>query len=142
MIPLTPKWLLLILAITALAGSATPAFGKTVHSKPWRCHISEHGTNPEWTACMGREVQSQEGRLNRAWQTVLPLLPEKSKADLLVEERAWIAYKETSCSMWANGDWGREGVVLSWGSCRSAVVGARADALEDLAAELKALPVR
>lgn len=33
--------------------------------------------------------------------------------------------------MYANGDFGREGQVLHWGACRSAVVGQRADDLED-----------
>ena len=58
---------------------------------------------------------------------------------MIAEERAWVTYKEKSCALYANGDFGRDGQVLSWGACRSAVVGHRADELEDLIDELNQL---
>jgi uncharacterized protein YecT (DUF1311 family) len=100
------------------------------------CTIDEGGTNPEWAACMWAHVGAQETRLNRVWRELQPMLPKASRADLLAEQRAWIAYKEKSCRLWANGDWGREGQVLEMPACREAVVAARAKELEAIVDDL------
>ena len=56
----------------AIALTATATASAAAHTKPWRCQIRDGGTNTEWGECMGREVASQEARLNRAWKKLLP----------------------------------------------------------------------
>lgn len=121
-------------ACAALALTLPLAIAATAHARTtaWHCELRVGGTNTEWGECTAKEVRSQENRLNRAWKKLLPLLDEKSRTDMIAEERAWAAFKDKSCVFYANGEWGREGEVVHFGYCRAAVVSKRADDLEDL----------
>lgn len=86
-------------------------------------------SNADFSACGSAWIAREEARLNRNWRSAYAGLPPASKRDLLAEQRAWIAYKDKSCRWRANGDWGREGQVIAYPTCRAKVVGDRADYL-------------
>lgn len=60
----------------------------------------------------------------------------QTKTDLLAEQRLWNSYKESSCNFYANGDWGREGQVLSYPSCRASVIEARTKQLQEYSSSI------
>jgi len=130
--------------VVALIASASIAFAQEptdgVHGAgaPLAdCIEHSDGTNTAWAICGGAEVERQEQRLNAAWKRVSPMLDPQSRADLLVEQRAWISFKDKSCLYLANGQRGRQGQVLEFPACRAAVIAERADELESLAQDLE-----
>lgn len=90
-------------------------------------------SNVDYGVCGSAWIAREDGRLNAGWKALYPGLPPASKRDLLAEQRAWIAYKDKSCLWRANGDWGREGQVLFYPSCRAKVIADRADYLDLMA---------
>lgn len=95
-----------------------------------RCISDSDGTNAAWSECGGAWLEREDARLNEAWKRVFSGFAGQSKADLLAEQRAWIAFKEASCLFYASGDFGREGQVLSFPSCRAGVTAERTAAIE------------
>ena len=49
------------------------------------------------SACMEKEYQRQEARLNSAWQQALTTLPPDRQQALREVQRAWIRYRELKC---------------------------------------------
>ena len=79
-------------------------------------------SNVDFDACGGAYVTRADVALNRTWQRVFRATTGQTKTDLLAEQRAWNAYKELSCKLYANGDQGREGAVIAFPSCRAGVI--------------------
>ena len=96
-----------------------------------RC-VADNETNSGWSRCGGEVLAREDARLNAAWQQVFGRQTGQTKRDLLAEQRAWNAYKETSCRYFANGDFGREGAVLSYPACRAGVIADRTKALKGM----------
>jgi uncharacterized protein YecT (DUF1311 family) len=88
------------------------------------------GTNPAWAKCGQDWVDREEAKLNATWKKLYAGLSGKTKADLLTEQRLWNAYKEASCMYHANGEYGREGEVVDFPTCRAGVIAARTKELE------------
>lgn len=101
-----------------------------------RCIARSNSTNVEWAACGGAWIEREDRRLNETWRRLLPKLPRQSRADLLAEQRAWIAYKDKACAFYRNGDFGREGQVLHGPCCLAGVIARRRDELADIEAFL------
>jgi uncharacterized protein YecT (DUF1311 family) len=95
-----------------------------------RCLDKGDGTNASWAQCGGEWVAREDAKLNRVWRQVYGQTEGQTKTDLLAEQRLWNAYKEASCSFYANGDWGRQGQVLDFGQCRALVIATRTRELE------------
>lgn len=106
---------------------AGPAAADEAYDK---CINAFDGTNAAWGECGSDWLKREDGRLNAAWKRIYEGLPARTKADLLEEQRAWNAFKEKSCLFYANGDWGREGQVLSFPNCRASVIAERTATLE------------
>lgn len=94
-------------------------------------------SNADFSNCGTTWVTREEARLNARWKSLYAKLPAASKRDILTEQRAWIAYKDKSCLWRANGDWGREGQVISYPSCRAKVIADRADYLTSAAKDME-----
>lgn len=94
------------------------------------CLDKSDGTNTAWAGCGAQWVEREDGKLNAAWKRLYAELDGQTKIDLLAEQRAWNAYKETSCVFYTNGDWGREGDVLDYFDCRANVIAARTRELD------------
>lgn len=113
------KRLVLALAflLPAFCANADPIYDK--------CIDKSDGTNGAWAECGGEWMKRADEAMNAAWKKIYGKAEGQTKTDLLAEQRLWNAYKESSCNFYANGDWGREGQVLSYPSCRAEVIEAR-----------------
>ena len=112
--------------LTAILLSATPVSSAET---AWRACIDRTGTNLEWSRCSGVFVQEADAALNAKWAQLMAVAEGKTKADLVAEERAWVAYRETACRFYRNGDWGREGEVLHGPGCVAAAIEQRTQVL-------------
>lgn len=111
----------------ALAAGSVPARADDAYN---RCIDDSDGTNTAWAACGSDYVARADKALNTTWKRVYGLTEGQTKADLLAAQRAWIAFKETACAFYANGDWGREGEVLGYPACVARIIEARTADLE------------
>ena len=110
-------FLVLAFLLPAVHANADPLYDK--------CIRQSDGTNSAWAECGGAWVKRADKALNAAWKKIYGVAEGQTKTDLLAEQRLWNSYKEESCKFYANGDWGREGQVLSFPACRAKVIEAR-----------------
>jgi uncharacterized protein YecT (DUF1311 family) len=110
-----------------LAAGAAPARADAVYD---RCIDESDGTNTAWAACGSDYVARADKALNATWKRVYGATEGQTKTDLLAAQRAWVAFKEKACAFYVNGDWGREGEVLSYPACVAAIIEARTADLE------------
>jgi uncharacterized protein YecT (DUF1311 family) len=90
-------------------------------------------SNVDYNACGDGLLKRDDDRLNAAWKSALAAMPgEDSRKALLDEQRAWNAYKEKSCMIYATSDFGREGQVINYPTCRADVIEARTKYLKTL----------
>lgn len=99
-----------------------------------QCIDRSNGTNPAWGVCGAARIAQADDLLNRVWRRVYERFYPEARPALLVEQRAWIAYKEASC-LWNLEGFGREGQVVHYPVCRAAVIEDRALALAQLLAD-------
>lgn len=100
-----------------------------------RCIDASDGTNPAWAACGGAWVAREDAKLNAAWKRLYAVSEPATKKDLLEEQRAWNAFKDKACQFYANGDFGREGQVLHFPSCRAELIAQRTATLDSYGAD-------
>lgn len=93
-------------------------------------------TNFDFGQCGGAYVKRADDALNAAWKQTYKLAMGQTAKDLLAEEQAWIAYKEKSCLLYANGESGREGQVISFPQCRGGVIEQRTKDLVGIGKDL------
>jgi uncharacterized protein YecT (DUF1311 family) len=84
--------------------------------------VKTANTNVDFSECGGAYVKRADDALNAAWKQTYKLAAGQTAKDLLAEEQAWIAYKEKSCLLYANGERGREGEVIAFPACRGQVI--------------------
>lgn len=92
--------------------------------------MSTASSNADFSKCGGDWNAREDAKLNTAWKKIFPLASGQTKTDLLAEQRAWVAFKEKACALYANGDWGREGMVVQFPACMAGVIADRTKALE------------
>jgi uncharacterized protein YecT (DUF1311 family) len=61
----------------------------------------------------------------------------QSAQSLLDEQRSWVKFKDSACTFYNSGDFGREGQMLRYGECKASIVAQRVKALTGLATDLK-----
>jgi uncharacterized protein YecT (DUF1311 family) len=115
--------LALIGAVNARADAAYDACLKTAN------------TNLDFSDCGAAYLKRAEEALNAAWKHTYGLADGQTAKDLLAEQRAWIAFKEKSCTFY-NHAHGREGQVLSFPACRGRMIEERTKALFDIGKDL------
>ena len=74
---------------------------------------------------------SADAALNAEWKRLMAAVDGQTKADLVDEQRAWLAYRRSACKFWANGEQGREGQVLHYPGCVASVMEQRTGALAE-----------
>lgn len=116
----------LLVAIVTL--SATPVLADKIYDN---CINRSDGSNSAWSQCGGDWLKRADDKLNATWKKVYGKADGQSKTDMLAEQRLWNSYKESSCNFYANGDWGREGQVLSFPNCRANVIEMRTKQLQE-----------
>ncbi|WP_455272106.1 lysozyme inhibitor LprI family protein [Rhizobium herbae] len=123
--------LAVLIAITA--GSTNPALSKGADQgeKDWQtCMDKSDGSNAAWGGCGQVWLKQEDDKLNEVWKKVYDQATGQTKTDLLSEQRLWNTYKEGSCQLYANGEWGAERTVLDYVSCRAEVIDRRITDLE------------
>jgi uncharacterized protein YecT (DUF1311 family) len=93
-------------------------------------------TNFDFGQCGGAYVKRADDALNATWKETYRLASDQTAKDLLAEEQAWIAYKEKSCLLYANGERGREGEVIAFPACRGQVIEQRTKDLVGIGKDL------
>jgi uncharacterized protein YecT (DUF1311 family) len=116
--------LLLIGASAARADAVYDACMKTANS------------NFDFSECGKAYLKRADDALNAAWKETYRLASDQTTKDLLAEEQAWIAYKEKSCLLYANGERGREGEVIAFPACRGQVIEQRTKDLVGIGKDL------
>jgi uncharacterized protein YecT (DUF1311 family) len=116
--------LLLIGASAARADAVYDACMKTANS------------NFDFSECGKAYLKRADDALNAAWKETYRLASDQTAKDLLAEEQAWIAYKEKSCLLYANGERGREGEVIAFPACRGQVIEQRTKDLVGIGKDL------
>lgn len=95
-----------------------------------KCMDAADGTNPGFAKCGGDRVARADTELNKVWNELYSGSQDRSKKDLLAEQRLWNVYKKKSCSFFGSGDWGREGQVIQFPACRAEVIEMRTNQLK------------
>lgn len=113
--------------VVVLTGTAPAAMADDIYD---RCIHQSDGTNAAWSQCGAAFIKRADDELNATWKRVYGAASGQTKQDLLAEQRTWNTFKEASCRFYANGDWGRQGQVLDYATCRAGVIEERTEALE------------
>lgn len=88
-------------------------------------------TNTDFSNCGGAFVARLEARMTTVWKRVYPSLSGEGKADLLAEQRAWIAYKDAACLYFADlPQFGAETRSIGLPRCKARILKERIRALE------------
>ena len=115
--------------VCALAGlaCATPAWADKAYD---RC-MDRATINPQMSWCGELYLRRLGAALNVAWKNANASLDQNSRAsdtplqesrkNLLLEQRAWLKFREASCDFWANGSFGRDGQIIHWAKCRATI---------------------
>jgi uncharacterized protein YecT (DUF1311 family) len=98
--------------------------------------VQKANTNVDFSECGQAYLKRADDALNAAWKETYRLASDQTAKDLLAEEQAWIAYKEKSCLLYANGERGREGQVISFPACRGQVIEQRTKDLVGIGKDL------
>lgn len=100
---------------------ATPASADSAY----RQCIDSTSSNVEWAGCGEDFLERLDLALNAAWKRAKASVDPQSQKDLLQEQRAWLKFRDSSCMMWANGSYGREGEILHYFKCRAGITETR-----------------
>jgi uncharacterized protein YecT (DUF1311 family) len=97
-------------------------------------------TSLEFSECTGAAIKRSDTTLNERWRKLMALLKDYDKSDrdsLLAEQRAWIAFKEQSCSFYWGSDFGSLHRTIEGPLCRLRVIQNRIADLDGMAASLE-----
>lgn len=127
------SWIGLTVLVTLATLGADPAFSKDPDQgqKDWQaCMDKSDGSNAAWGDCGQVWLKQEDDKLNAVWKEIYVQSTGQTKTDLLAEQRLWNTYKEGSCQVYANGDWGAERMVLDYVTCRAGIIDQRIIDLE------------
>lgn len=127
------SWTGLTVLVTLTILGAGPVFSKDADhgQKDWQaCMDKSDGSNAAWGGCGQVWLKQEDDKLNAIWKDIYGKSSGQTKTDLLAEQRLWNTYKEGSCQVYANGDWGAELTVLDYVTCRARVIDERITDLE------------
>jgi len=82
--------------------------------------------------CGSAWVAREETLLNSVWDRLMAKVMGRTKDILIVEQGAWIEFKERACNFYGTGDWGREGTVIHMPRCKARVIAERTKLLEEV----------
>lgn len=127
------SWTVLTVLLSLATFGNGPAFSKDSDQgqKDWQaCMDKSDGSNAAWGGCGQVWLKQEDEKLNSVWKEIYGQSTGQTKTDLLAEQRLWNTYKEGSCQVYANGDWGAERMVLDYVTCRAGVIDQRITDLE------------
>lgn len=86
----------------------------------------------EWGDCGEAWLDRLEVELNSAWKRALGSVDAEGQKALLKEQRAWLNFRDSSCTFWAEGSYGRNGQIVDFIGCRAAIIEARISDLNSI----------
>ncbi|WP_221555315.1 lysozyme inhibitor LprI family protein [Qipengyuania qiaonensis] len=87
--------------------------------------VEQAVTDPEFRECYGAAISAADERLNERWKRLMQLVDElypDARAPLVAEERAWIAFKEGSCTAFYSQGFGSMHRVIAAPDCRLDII--------------------
>ena len=115
------------IASTALPVDARPLDEARTDVEFDRCVDEAGDRDGELRQCGEQLVAREELRLNQIWSRLFRRMSGKAKQDHLDEQRVWIAFKDKSCSLYAN-----TGYSLEFAACRARIIVQRWSYLQEL----------
>jgi uncharacterized protein YecT (DUF1311 family) len=85
------------------------------------------GAGGDEKSCGEQWIGREQAGLDAIWQELIGLTEGKVNADLVVEQKAWEAFRDTSCAFKLDAGFGEAG---GFHACRAEVISARAAALD------------
>jgi len=98
------------------------------------CAEKSEGVTVKLRECLGDEFERQDQELNRIYKSLMPKLSAKNRQILQKSERAWIAYRDSTCEFEASTESGGSLEFIIDGECR---VGQTLYRIEDLKKRLE-----
>lgn len=121
---------MLVPAAAAMALSCLVAPAARADSRYDACVDAAGAVMPDLGDCGAAWVEREDRRLNAAWTILMTKVDADTKASLLAEQRAWIAFKDKACEFYVTGDYGQNGQMLDYPACRAEVIAQRTAALK------------
>jgi uncharacterized protein YecT (DUF1311 family) len=90
-------------------------------------------SNPEFAECSATKIKAADARMTAAWRKLLGDAGGSKTTEghtVLVEQRAWIAFRTLACREFFAPDAGREAQVLHGPLCIASIINDRAKDLE------------
>lgn len=112
--------MLAMLLGTMLASTAPES---ALHAR-WRACTNTKSNNDELGMCATPYLKAADAQLNATWKQLMAAVANEpqTKAALLSEQRAWLAYRNAACGFYGiQADWGRAGEVLDGPECTAGV---------------------
>ena len=122
-----PRRLLVPALLAAALCSPGPALADPAYDS---CVEAANGVMPEMGDCGGAWVDREDRRLNAAWTILMTKVDAADKTSLLGEQRAWIAFKDKACEFYVSGDYGQNGTMLFYPTCRAELLAQRTKELK------------
>lgn len=127
------------MSFVLLAAALATQPQKTVLHANWRTCVVHGKTNLDFAACGEIYVRAADAGLNVQWSRISAAADPATKAALLREQRAWLAYRVQVCAFYGlQVQWGREGEVLHRPECVAQVIERRTKELADYRAFIAA----
>lgn len=125
---------LVLAALLSLMAHAARAEDEVTSPQLKRCLDTSGTTTIGMNACLSDELARQDKRLNQVYQALMRKASATQAAELRTAQRAWLAYRDVTCGLFAT--FGEGGTIdqINVGSCEVDVLARRVKFLEDLSA--------
>lgn len=113
---------MLPILLGAMLAAAPPE--TALHAR-WRTCTATKSNNYELGICATPYLKAADAQLNATWQKLMAAVASEpqTKAALLTEQRAWLAYRNDACGFYGiQVDWGRAGEVMDGPECTAGVI--------------------
>lgn len=126
---LKPLSVLLLAACAPYTASAQDGGG--LNKQFFACMEKSGGIPSGMIACIDRETQRHDARLNQTYTAVMDELSPERKKQLQEVQRNWIRFRDSNCSFYADPDGGTLARV-SASKCMMSTTAIRARELEEM----------
>jgi uncharacterized protein YecT (DUF1311 family) len=117
-----------------LLSSALLEPGQSPYSSGYaQCQDDSEGVTLEMHECIGKELELQDARLNRAYRVLRSEVSQERRRQLTGVQRAWLQYRDANCDFYADPA-GGTAASLSAHACVLRMTAERAVELENLKA--------
>jgi len=124
------------LAITALFATLSLPAVSAEPSEAFTSCMDATSSTAGMLDCIGTENERVDGAMNSLWTEQFPSLSETMKTDLRASQRAWIAYRDTTCDFSASLYEGGSFAGVAYSDCVRQITTDRLEWLSGIFGEL------